>query len=124
MPLSQVANIGVYDFGAPTAIATVLIFRVKGKTGGKLSLKFENPDGVNDGTVSVEVSADGVTYAATTAGNNLAAVTSVAVPRRTAKDATILLRRDTDAWMRVRALGACRMQLQIRGDAILEPVTI
>lgn len=123
MPQTKLSP-GVYDFGAPVAIGTVLQFRTKPNTGGKLTLKFENPEGANDGTVSVEVSADNSSWAATTAANNLAAVTSVSVPKKVTKEATILIRRGTDNYVRVRALGGCRMQLQIRGDHLLEPMTI
>jgi hypothetical protein len=124
MPQNQVANIAVFDFGAPAATATVLKFRAKPNVGGKLDLKFENSDGANQITVSVEVSADNVTYAATTAGNNLAAVTNLAVPRKVSKEATILLRRGVDLYLRVTASGSARGQLQMRGDPILEPMTI
>ena|SRR3990172_8170174 len=123
MPASQVANIGVYDFGAPRVTGTVLQFRVKNNASGKLDLKFENAVGDAAGAVSVEVSTNGSSWAATTAGNNLAAITAVAVPQKVERAFTILLRRDLDAYMRVRASGACRMQLQIRGDPILEPMT-
>lgn len=124
MPASQVANIAVFDFGAPAATGTVLQFRTKIDRSGKLDLKFENSDGANDLTVSVEVSTNGSSWAATTAGNNLVAVTNVAVPKKVSKEATILLRRGIDLYVRVRASGSARGQLQVRGDVILEPVTI
>lgn len=124
MPLSQVANIGVYDFGAPTTVGTVLQFRVKGNQGGKVIMAFENPDGENNGTVSVEVSVNGSSFSATTAGNNLTAVTNLSVPRKVRKEATVLLRRDIDLYVRVTASGPARMQLQLRGDQILEPKVI
>jgi hypothetical protein len=113
--------------------SVVLRFRVKHDQGGKLDLKFENAIGENAMTVSVQVatSPTGLTptspnggYAATTAGNNLAAVTNLSVPKRTSKEATILLRRGVDRYVRVLATGSCRGQLQIRGDQILEPVRI
>ena len=124
MPASQVANIAVFGFGAPTATGTVLQFRKKPDASGKLVLKFENADGVNDLTVSVETSENNSSWNATTAGNNLAAVTNVSVPKRTSKETTILLRRGLDLYVRVRASGGAKGELQIRGDAILEPMTI
>lgn len=132
MPAAQVANIANFDFGAPVATGTVLQFRTKPNMGGKLDLKFENPNGDNAVTVSVQVAttrtgldpAGTGGYAATTVANNLAAVTDVVVPRRTSKEATILLRRDIDAYVRVLAKGRARAALQIRGDPILEPMVI
>lgn len=124
MPQTQVANIGVYDFGAPVATGTVLTFRTKPDKSGKLILEFTNDDGANDLVVSVEVSSDGSSFSATTVANNLAAVTNVAVPKKVTKESTILLRRGIDLYMRVRASGGARGQLQIRGDQILEPKVI
>lgn len=124
MPAAQVANIGTFPFGAPAAVATVLKFRTKPNASGKLDLKFENTEGANALTVSVEVSADNITYAATTAGNNLAAVTNVSVPRKVSKEATIIIRRGVDLYMRITASGGASGQVQIRGDPILEPMTL
>lgn len=115
------------------ANAVVKKFRVKGNHGGKLDLKFENADGERDLNVSVQVatSPTGLTptsanggWQATTAGNNLAAVTNLSVPRFTTKEATILLRRGVDAYVRILAIGRCRASVQIRGDAILEPLVV
>lgn len=124
MPAAQVANVAVFDFGAPAATGTVLQFRTKVDQGGKLDLKFENPEGANALTVAVEVSPDGTSWSATTVANNLAAVTALSVPRKTSKEATILIRRGIDLHVRVRASGSARGLLQIRGDQILEPKTI
>lgn len=124
MPLSQVANVSVFEFGAPATTGTVLQFRVKPDQGGKLDFKFENPEGDNAAIVSVEVSADNSSWAATTAGNNLAAITALSVGRKHVRDATILVRRGVDLYLRVRASGSTRCSLQLRGDEILEPMTI
>lgn len=124
MPQAQTANIAVFEFGAPVLTGTVLKFRTKPDRSGKLDLKFENPNGDVALAVSVEVSADNVSYAATTVANNLAAVTAVAVPRKTSKEATILVRRGIDLYVRVTASGGARGTLQMRGDQILEPMTI
>ncbi len=117
MPRRQAAAVDVYDFGAPAAEATVLDFKVK--QGGKLDLMFENLEG-NDLTVSVEVSEDGTSYAATTAANNLAAVTDEVIAAATNKDFTILARQDLDNYVRVLASGATRANMQVRPDGVLQ----
>lgn len=107
-------------------------FRVKMNRGGKLDLKFENPDGSNDLVVTVQVATNrtGTTpsgtggYANTSAANNLTAVATVTVPRRSSKEATILLRRDIDNYVRILGTGNARGQVQIRGAHILEPLKI
>lgn len=124
MPQLNVASIGNFDFGAPESVGEVLRFRVKDKRGGKLIMHFENPDGVANVTVSAEVSSDGSSFSATTAANNLAAVTSLVVQQRAGRDATILLREGTDNYLRITASGGARAILQLRGDVALEPVTI
>lgn len=134
MPGTQIATMGNFDFGAPATEGEVLRFLVKHKQGGKLILTFENPSGgANDITVSVEVAppvndppGDGQvlapdTFVATTAANNLAAITDLLVAKNTTREATILLRPGIDVFMRVTAAGASRGILQIRGDDILEP---
>ena len=122
MPASQIAKVDLYDFGAPAAEAVVLSFSVL--NGGKCTLRFENPEGVADGEVTVQVSDDGVTYADTSAANNLVAVANEAIPQKQWKEYVILLRQTQDAFMRVQAVGGTRMQLQIRKDAKLEIVQI
>lgn len=112
MPKSQVAVIANYDFGAPAVEDEVLKFRVKG--GGKLGLRFENADGVNDVEVTVQVSADGSSWADTTAAANVVAVANESIQKRTFKDFTILLRQTQDAYMRVQAVGGARAVMQVR----------
>ena len=112
MPKSQVAVIANYDFGAPAVEAEVLKFRVKG--GGKLGLRFENADGVNDVEVTVQVSADGSSWTDTAATPNLEAVANETIQKRTFKDFTILLREGADAYMRVQAVGGARAVMQVR----------
>lgn len=113
--------------------ARVVQFRVKPNQGGKLDLKFENANGDNDMSVTVQVATTptGLTptaanggWATTSVANNLAAVSAVTVQRRTSKEATILIRRGEDLYVRVLATGRCRGQLQVRGDHILEPVVL
>lgn len=124
MPGTQVATIGTYDFGAPATEAVVLSFRTKKDQGGKLELLFTNDDGAATGTVTVQVSANGSSYSDTTAAANLTAVADKAIAPKITMAYTVLLRRGTDLYMRVQAVGGCRMGLQIRGDDILEPITI
>lgn len=112
MPKSQVASIANYDFGAPAAEGVVLKFRVKG--GGKLGLRFENADGVNDVEVTVQVSPDDSTWSDTTAAGNIVAVANESIQKRTFKDFTILLRQGQDAYMRVQAVGGARAVMQVR----------
>lgn len=115
------------------AAAVVKKFRLKQASGGKLILEFTNDDGVNDLTVSVQVAftPTGLTptganngWAATTVANNLTAVTNISVPKKTTKSATLLLRRGIDHYVRILGVGRCRAQVQIRGDQILEPLSI
>jgi len=122
MPQTQTAQVALYDFGAPAgALAEVLKFRAR--KGGKLDLKLENP-GVEAFNASVQVSADGTTWAATTAANNGTAVTNLAVPAKQSKEATINLRDGQDNFVRVLANGGVRGQIQIRPDSLLEIVSI
>lgn len=119
MPLSQTASVSVFDFGAPVTAADVLKFAVKESEGGKLELLFENPSDVVI-TVSVEVSSDNSSYSATSVANNLSLITNIAVPARATRSFPMLLRRGTDKYFKVTASGGGRMQLQVRGDAVLE----
>jgi hypothetical protein len=72
MPVSQVANVANYDFGAGSSLAQVLKFRVL--KGGKLVITFEAPEDTL--SVSAQVSADDSTYAATSVANNLSVITA------------------------------------------------
>jgi len=118
MPASQVAKVQNFDFGAPAAEASVLKFQVR--KGGKCTLRFENPEGVADGEVTVQVSDDGTTWADMTAANNLTAVANVSIPRKQWREYVVLLRETKDAFMQVLAVGSTRLQMQIRADAKLE----
>lgn len=124
MPQGQVAQGSHYQFGAPSAIATVLEFRQKGNTGGKLQLTFEAPDSTRDVTYSIERSADGITYTALTVAQNLAVVTGIVIAPRTTREHTILLRPTTDKFMRVRASGSDRCGVTVKGNEILELLNI
>ena len=129
MPQLQVANIGTYDFGARVTAGApgdvVLSFRKRPGQGGKLILTFENPPDNPDGslTVSVEVSEDGTTYAATTVANNLVAITNAVVLARQHRTFELGLRVD-DNFVRVRAIGSLRGILMIHGDELLDIITI
>lgn len=100
----------------------VLKFTVK--YGGKLILTFttpqlgsngfaQNPVG-NDMTVTAQVSADDLTYNATTNSNNGTAITGVSVPSGQQKEFVLLLRAGIDKFLRIGATGGARGQLQIR----------
>ena len=121
MPRRQAAAVDVYDFGAPAAEATVLDFKVL--QGGKLDLMFENQEG-NPLTVSVQVSEDGTTYADTTDADNLKAVVDEVVAPASNKDFTVLARQDKDNYVRVRASGSTRANMQVRPDGVLQIRTI
>jgi hypothetical protein len=118
MPQSQVAAVQNYDFGAPATEDEVLKFRVK--HGGELALRFEHVEGDTDGEVTVQVAPDGDTWADTTAAANRVAIANAAIPIAQKRDYTILLRAEEDAWMRVQAVGGCRMVMQVRADMNLE----
>jgi len=123
MPQLQTAVVDVYDFGAPVVEDEVLKFRVP--RGGKLDLNFENSEGLADGTVTVQVSADDVTYVDTSAAANLVAVADEVVQRGTRKSfAGVLLRNNLDKYIQVLASGGTRMNLQMRKDQNLEIVKI
>lgn len=121
MPLSQTASVPNHDIGLP-AVAANGIARFKASKGGKLSIEFENADGVADGTVSVEVSADDSTYAATSVANNGAVVTNAVIQRGTRKGFTITLRQGLDNFLRINGSGGTRLQVQFRGDVGLQLV--
>jgi hypothetical protein len=111
MPLIQSAQVATFDFGAPTVAATVARFRVG--RGGEVDFTFLN-DGENPLTVSIEVSSDDSTYAATTDANNGKAVTNLVVPVKVTPTKSVLLRADIDKYFRIVASGATRFQMQMR----------
>lgn len=117
MPSMQTAVVANYDFGAPVAEAVVLEFRVKENQGGKLDLMFENQS-ENPMTVTVQVSADGTTYADTS-------VADLEVLAKTRSDAkTILLRQGLDKFVRLQAVGGTRGRLQVRPDSLLDIIRV
>ncbi len=124
MPRTQAAHVPTFQFGAvgtPGAPGDVVLrFRVK--QGGRQELRFENALADEDLTVSVEVSSDGSSFVATTAADNIEAVTDEVIKPRTSRNFTVLLRAGQDKFMRVRAssAGGERGELQIRGAAELE----
>ena len=120
MPASQTAHIDTFDFGAPSTEATIKDWAVRDDQGGNVYIRFENAEGLADGTVTLQVSADDSTYADTTAAANLEAVADVSIPRKTFKDFTINLRAGKDKYLRLLASGGCRMTAQIRHGGILQ----
>jgi hypothetical protein len=122
MPKSQVAAVQNFDVGLPATEGEVLKFRVV--HGGKVSMRFENAEGLYDGTVSVQVSPDGSTWADTTDADNLKGVVDEVIPQVEHRDYTLLLREGVDTHMRVVGLGETRLQVQIRADMNLETLKI
>lgn len=116
MPKTQSAQVAVYDFGAvPTAGAPGdVVLKFSCRFGGKLDLRFENADGEQDITVAAEVSPDNSSYSATTAAVNNAAVTAEVIKRKTSRAFEINMRAGVDKFLRIRASGSARGQLQIR----------
>jgi hypothetical protein len=119
MPSSQTAHIDTFDFGAPVALTAVKDWKVRADEGGNIYIRFENAEGDADGVVSLLVSADDTTYTATTATNNLVAVTTETIAQKTFKDFTINMRAGTDKYLRLSASGGCRMTAQLRHGGIL-----
>lgn len=117
MPRLQTAQVANFDFGAPAVSAQVL--RLKARQGGKLDGVFTNL-GDTDLTVSIQVSDDNVTFAATTAANNLAAVTNLVIPARQSREVLISLRQGEDNFVRVMASGGVRGEFQVRDSARLD----
>lgn len=109
-----------------TNLSNALVFRVKEDVGGTLELLFENTIGDEDLTVSVEVASSptGTTTPHSATGYAAGIVTQATVVRRGTRAYTQLMRRGQDLYLRVRSAGRARGMLQIRGDQILEPVTI
>jgi len=121
MPKTNVASVQNYDFGAPVALATVLKFRVKKP--GDLDIRLELVDAVNDMAIVGAVSDDDVTYTTTTVNDNRAIINET-VQAKCSQSWNIGLRAEKDLYLRFQASGGARGQLQIRGSAQLEIVTI
>lgn len=132
MPKSQVAAQAVYDFNAPNTADAVIAWRVRNNQGGKVRLKFTRPvttpDPAADSrtlTVSLQVAplsagAPG-TFIATTAANNIAAVTNETITQQgIERSFEILLRPNVDAFLLVKASGGCRGQVIIDSDVGLD----
>ena len=113
MPRTQTANIGNYDFGAPTAEGVVLKFAVR--NGGRYTARFENQSDVPV-TVTMQVSADDSTWADTAATANTTAVADAVIPVKQYREFQISLRDGQDKYLRVQAVGGGRTLLQLRGD--------
>ncbi len=120
MPRSQVAVIDNFDLGLPAAAAQVIEFKLRPDHGGVIQLRFENSEGENDATLSVQVSADGSSWNATSAANNLEVITNVSIPRKTFNDYELLLRPGIDNYVRVTGSGRTRVQLQLRHGGLLD----
>lgn len=121
MPNPQVGKVDQYQFGAKPDVATVLQFGVR--RGGLVDLVFLNAVGAESYTYSVEVSADGSSWNATTSANNVAAITSQTVVPKGHKNHTFLLREGVDLHWRVTVSGNGRGELQVRkGEAVFEPL--
>lgn len=117
MPRLQSAQVANYDFGATAVSGEVL--RFKAGQGGKLRGVLTNL-GDTDLIVSVQVSSDNITFVATTAANNLQAVTGLVIPPRQSRDVLVGLRQAKDAFIRVLASGGVRGELQLRDDCQLD----
>ena len=118
MPRTQAAHVATYQFGAPGTKTAVLAFEVR--QGGRQEFRFESADADEDVTVSVEVSEDGSSFVATTAADNVEAVTDEVIKPRTSRNFSVLLRAGKDLFVRVLASGDDRGEVQIRGPAELE----
>ena len=119
MPKSQIAAISSYEAGLPATAPANGVLTLKAKQGGKVSVRIENMHDAS-ATVSATVSSDDATYNATTAANNLEAITNVVIPPRTYKDFTVLLRQGIDTWLRFTGSGGTRVNFQVRDNGILD----
>lgn len=120
MPRQQVANIGTYGFGAGVTENAPLTFSVR--RGGRITARVENQNDPLTGAIAVtlQVSADGTTWADTAATPNGTAVADVSIPARQFREWQILLRQGQDNFFRLQASGGGRGELQIRNDEILQ----
>lgn len=122
MPRIQSAVVDNYDYGAPAVEAEVLKFKVK--KAGRLIVTFLNADGAADIVNTLQVSPDGSTWADTSAANNLAAVADETVVKRGSASFETLLRAGEDLYLRLLAVGGARGQMQVRGEAELDILSI
>ena len=122
MPRTQAAHVPTYQFGAVGVAGAPddVVLRFEVFQGGKQELRFEGSDADVDLDVSVEVSDDGVTFVPTTVADNGEAVTNEIIKPRTSRNFSVNLRAGKDNFMRVRATGSDRGELQIRGPGELE----
>ncbi len=117
MPGIQSAQVASFEFGAPIVLADVAVFRVH-RGGGKIEVLVDN-FGDYPLVFTLEVSPDGITYVATTTGNNIVAITAAALPAKTHISYEPLLRAETDKYFRLRASGGGRFGVQLRGHESL-----
>ncbi len=111
MPNPQSAQVANYEFGAPVALGVVAKWNCL--RGGKVLFTFTD-EGDADAVASIEVSADDVTYAATTAALNNTAVTSLSIPRKVCKTVEVLLRAGVDKFVQLKLSGGTRVTVQLR----------
>lgn len=140
MPKTQVAAVSNYDVNAPVAVAAagkveVLRLRQRYARGANLRFGFEpvsqfggaDEEAESDVEVSVQVSANGTSWSATTASNNGAAVTDEAIVRLSSTDFQVRLRAGVDLYCRVIArstgLKASRLHIQVRGNEDVDVVS-
>ena len=120
MPRPQTATVANYGFGGANTLTEV--GRWQALSGVRMQLKiaaYEVPI-----TISIKVSADAVTWNATTSAANVSAVTSVVIPAYTSYDVDVLLRQGTDNWVQLLAMGGGKLDFQVREDAALQPVVV
>jgi hypothetical protein len=123
MPRSQVANVAQYDVGAPSVEDTVLKWKLRHFSGGKVTFRFEHAeveDDANDITVSVQVSDDDASYVDTTAADNGEAVVDEVIGVGTYREFEVNLRPGQDNFVAVLASGGGRLHVQTREGGILD----
>lgn len=120
MPLTQSAVVANHDVGLPAVAAAVAIF--SSSRGGLLEISLENADGAVSGTVSLQVSADGVTYANASAAANGQAIANVVIKPGTRQVFAITLREGQDNFLQIYGSGGVRLQAQFRGNVGLQLV--
>lgn len=116
MPRTQVAHVPTIRLapGNPSAIYRVL-------KGVKLEIRLEAEDDAS--TVSLQVSPDGTTWAATTANDNGQALTSAALVAGGTLDFSVNIRHQRDNYIRWIVVGA-PVTLELRGEEKLDIVQI